>query len=215
MKRILQTLFAGLIILNLSNCKKDENSGPLPLAKFELEKTSISVEEGKTDTVAIKNGGGNYSVSPNSAFAEILFEGEKIVVKALKPGEVVFTIRSDSRQATLEVKVTAKPVQPLEGEAGLYDESGKNMMKAKYKARKADLIWLSDDIKSPYAKYLMMHAVSDKLKPGEKADIGIKSRGIPELEGKTSVSAILELRNGNMAQLKIEGGLRLLCPVKN
>ena len=58
-----------------------------------------------------------------------------------------------------------------------------------------------------------MHAVSDKLKPGGKADIGVKSRGIPELEGKTS--ATLELRNGNMAQLKIEGGLRLLCPVKN
>lgn len=200
------------VIFGLVGCQKDDKS--TPQGKFTLEKESITLQEGETQTIKLINGSGNYAVTPLSAVADVEIENNTLIIKAQKAGEVTFTIHSQTQQATLKVVVTSKPVTPLQGGLGIYTSEGANLIKVDYTAYRTDgAVWLAQG-NTPYQKYLYLTAVEKNKKVGEQVSVNITAKNIQTLEGAKSITGVIEIIDQATAQVKTADGLRLLVPVK-
>lgn len=84
---------------------KDKNDGPV---KLTLEKSSVSVEEGKTTTVNITKGNGGYTVTSDAqAIATASVSGTTITVTGVAKGTANVTVKDkENKTATLAVTVT-------------------------------------------------------------------------------------------------------------
>lgn len=108
-KLICLLAFVFSLCLGFTACSSDDDP-----ADLKLDKTTVSVEVGKTVEVKITEGNGNYTVtSATAATAEAKVENKVITITGVVVGETNVVVKDgENKTATVKVTVTAKDLAP-------------------------------------------------------------------------------------------------------
>lgn len=205
-KVLLQALKAGTAKLTFTSLTQQANLvvtvNTLPIV---LEQTEISFLEVLTAEVPIQGGNGTFQITetPKGVVSATIQEG-KLILKGVKSGNTTITISSGGKQATLSVELLRAPgPTSLSMSEGIY-KNREPFFVATYRAHRVkngvSEMWIAPGStrKEIESKHHMFHKLEKTVKVGDVITFTFKSKGFPELDGKTQATGkiLFIQRNG-------------------